>query len=186
MKFTDESLSLVFPTAEYEEKAKEIINEMHEYNSEVNGSGGIEPFLERDDYAGWLKKVISYTDVANIKEGKVPCLTYFYVRNSDGRVVGMINIRLADNELVCTEAGHIGYFIRPTERRKHYASQMLNDALRVCRILRLYRVYVTCDVTNPASAGTIKNCGGVLEEELYSETFKVEIQRYVIDNREEK
>ena len=183
MKFTDESLSLVFPTAEYEEKAKEIINEMHEYNSEVNGSGGIEPFLEKDDYAGWLKNVISYLDFANIKEGKVSGITYFYVRNCDQRVVGMVNIRLEDSEFICREAGHIGYFIRPTERRKHYASQMLSDALDICRRLRLYTVYVSCDVTNPASAGTIKNCGGVLEEEFYSEAFKENIQRYVIDNR---
>ena len=186
MIFTNEPLSLVFPTPEYEEKAKDIIKEMHEYNSGINGSGGLDSFLERDDYAGWLKKVISYMDVANIKEGKVPDLTYFYVRNSDERVVGMVNIRLADNEFICTEAGHIGYFIRPTERRKHYASQMLNDALRVCRILRLYRVFVTCDVANSASAGTIKNCGGVLDAQFYSEAFKEEIQRYVIDNREEK
>ena len=186
MTFTNESLSLVFPTAEYEEKAKEIINEMHEYNSEVNGSGGIEPFLEKDDYAGWLNKVISHLDLANIEEGKVAAITYFYVRNSDKRVVGMVNIRLEDSDFICTEAGHIGYFIRPTERRKHYASQMLSDALDICRRLRLYTVYVSCDVTNPASAGTIKNCGGVLEAEFYSEAFKENIQRYVIDNREEK
>ena len=186
MKFTNEALKLVFPTKEYEEQAKEFIKEMQDYNSEINGTGGILKYIENDDYDGWLKKVVSSLDFANIEEGKAAAITYLYVRESDGRLVGMVNIRLEENDFIRNEAGHVGYSIRPTERRKHYASQMLNDALAILRRLRLYKVAVSCDVTNPASAGTIKNCGGVLEAEFYSEAFKENIQRYVIDNREEK
>ena len=34
----------------------------------------------------------------------------------------MINIRLALNDFLRKEGGHIGYCIRPTERQKHYAT----------------------------------------------------------------
>ncbi len=180
MNFVDEKMNLVFPTMEYEAAAKEFIEEFKEYESEINGTGGIVPFLEKDDYAGYVKKVLADIDVANIDEKRVPALTYFYIRECDEKIVGMVNIRLAENELIRKEAGHIGYCIRPTERRKHYASQMLNDSLKVCRRLRIKNVLVSCDKENIASAKTIKSCGGVLEDEFYSETFKEVLQRYVI------
>lgn len=106
----------------------------------------------------------------------------YYVREEDDRIVGMINIRLATSDAVRTEVGHMGYSIRPTERRKHYGTQMLKEALEFCKPLRLNEVVLTCDKTNPASAGVIKNCGGVLEAEFYSEMFDEVIQRYVIKN----
>lgn len=82
------------------------------------------------------------------------------------------------------EVGHIGYSIRPTERRKHYGPRMLREALEFCKPLRLNEVVLSCDKTNPASAGVIKNCGGVLEAEFYSEMFDEVIQRYVISNND--
>ena len=109
-----------------------------------------------------------------------PALTYFYVREEDDKIVGMINIRLALNDFLRTEGGHIGYCIRPTERRKHYATEMLKKALEVYDTMSIKEVLLGCDKENVASAGVIKNCGGELIEEFYSETFKAEIQRYVI------
>ena len=46
---------LVKPTMEYKEKAIEFINEFYEYNSEINGVGGLYRYL--DDYEGWLEKL---------------------------------------------------------------------------------------------------------------------------------
>lgn len=60
---------------------------------------------------------------------------------------------------------------------------MLNDSLKVCRRLRIKNVLVSCDKANIASANTIKSCGGVLEDEFYSETFQEILQRYVIADK---
>lgn len=175
-------MKFVFPTIEYKEKAIDYINEFYEYQSEINGSGSLDRYLKEATYEEWLQKLIASIDIANIAPGKVPRITYFYVREEDDRIVGMINIRLATNELVREEVGHIGYSIRPTERRKHYGTQMLKGALEFCKPLRLNQVVLSCDKSNPASAGVIKNCGGVLEAEFYSEMFDEVIQRYVINN----
>jgi predicted acetyltransferase len=119
-------------------------------------------------------------DIANIPSDRVPAYTYFYVREEDYAIVGMINIRLALNEFLRREGGHIGYSIRPTERRKGYATAMLRETLVFCGNIGLRNIIIACDKENPASAGVIKNCGGVLDAEFYSDTFKTVVQRYHI------
>ena len=173
-------MKMQFPNMDYKEKAIELMKEYTEYGSHTDGCGSLNRYLKESTYEEWLKKVVSYMDIANVEKPKVPALTYFFVREEDDRIVGMINIRLALNDFLRNEAGHIGYSVRPTERRKHYGTQMLECGLEVCRRIGIENVIVSCDKDNLASAGVIKNCGGVLDEELYSETFKAVIQRYVI------
>ena len=173
-------MKLVFPTLLYKDKATEFINEFSQYKSEINGVGGLDGYLETSSYEAWIKKVYSDIDVANVEKPRVPALTYFYVREDDDRIIGMINIRLALNDFLKKEGGHIGYCIRPTERKKHYGTDMLRKGLEVCDTLNIKDVLVTCDKSNVASANVIRNCNGELEEEFYSETFKEDIQRYVI------
>ncbi len=173
-------MKLVFPTIEYKERAIDFINEFYEYGSEINGSGSLDRYLRESTYEAWLTKVLSDVDIANIESPRVPKLTYFYVREEDEKIVGMVNIRLALNDFLRTEGGHIGYGIRPTERRKQYATGMLQAALGVCDTIGIKEVLLTCDKENPASAGVIKNCGGEFDAEFYSETFGETIQRYVI------
>lgn len=177
---SDESMMrFVFPDISYKEKAIEFINELNKYHSEINGSGSLDRYLRESTYEEWLKKVMDDIDIANISP-KVPALTYFYTRQSDGEVVGMINLRLALNDFLREEGGHIGYCIRPTERKKHYATDMLNQALKVYDTLGISEVLVTCDKSNAASAKVIQNCGGELEAEFFSETYQEVIQRYRI------
>ena len=99
-------------------------------------------------------------------------------------MVGMINIRLALNAFLRKEGGHIGYCIRPTERGRGYATGMLKEALDFCASIGLTDLILTCDRSNPASARVIRNCGGRLEAEFYSETFRQTIQRYRIIRQE--
>ena len=173
-------MKLIFPNRDYEEKAKEFIAEFEEYSSKPEGTGSLPRYLKDASYEEWLKKVFTGVDVANLPAGKVPGLTYFCVREEDEKLIGMINIRPTANEFLRKEAGHIGYCVRPTERRKGYGTQMLRLGLEVCRRVDIHRVVVSCDKLNPASAGVIRNCGGVLDAEFYSETFGETLQRYVI------
>ena len=108
-------LKLEIPSLRRKEDALGYIQEFREYNSQINGCGGLDRYV--DDYEGWLEKLEQdYVRVPS--EEKVPARTYFLVRNSDDRIVGMINIRLALNEKLRKYGGNIGYSIRPTERRK--------------------------------------------------------------------
>ena len=82
------------------------------------------------------------------------------------RILGAIDIRHELNAYLHTYGGNIGYGIRPSERKKGYATQMLNLALEQCKILGMQKVLITCFKDNVGSAKTILNNGGVLENEV--------------------
>ena len=173
-------MKFVFPDLRYKDKAIEYINEFYEYGSNINGTGGLDSFLKNSTYEDWLKNVLRELDIANIPDGKVPAITYFFVDEETDRIIGMVNIRLALNDFLRTEGGHIGYSIRPTERRKHYATEQLKAALSVCRKIGIENVLISCDKLNIASSGVIKKCGGILHHEIYSEKYDENLEMYVI------
>lgn|GEM_PF-3846231 len=47
-------------------------------------------------------------------------------------------------------------------------------------IKEFHEVLVACNKENVASAGVIKNCGGVLKDEFFSETYQEMTQMYCI------
>lgn len=81
------------------------------------------------------------------------------------------------NEQLLRLSGHIGYGIRPTERRKGYAAAMLKLALEKCRDMEIKQVLITCDKDNIASAKTIIANKEVLENELVEDNVNI-VQRY--------
>jgi len=83
------------------------------------------------------------------------------------------------NEQLLVVGGHIGYGIRPSERRKGNATKILSLALDKARELGIERALLTCDKDNIGSAQTIINNGGQLDsEDVVNDT---EIQRYWIN-----
>ena len=154
------------PGISRKEDAIDYIREFLEYGSDINGAGGLHRFL--DDYEGWLKKLdLDYTMVPDEERG--PARTYFLVRESDSRIVGMINIRLALNERLSHYGGHIGYSIRPTERGKGYNNINLYLGLKVCRKYGIEQIFMDADLENSASWKTMEAFGGVRIREYYDD-----------------
>jgi predicted acetyltransferase len=177
----DNKLKLEIPNLKHKNKAIEYINEFIKYDSNPNGSGGLHRFI--DNYEGWLEKIKDDLDYNNIKEDKVPANTYFAIRMTDNKIIGMINIRHRLNEYLTKKGGHIGYSVRPTERKKGYATEILYLGLQCCKKLSIKNVLITCDKGNVASAKTILKNNGVLENEIMDKELSEEIiQRYWIKN----
>lgn len=63
-------------------------------------------------------------------------------------------------------SGHIGYGVRPSERRKDYAAAILKMALEFSKSIGLKRVMPACNQDNEASRKTILKCGGRKEREF--------------------
>lgn len=111
----------------------------------------------------------AYLDSLEVKEGisgKVPDSTFFALDEERNIFLGAVNIRHYLNEALLLNGGHIGDGIRPSERRKGYATQMIGLALLECRKLGIDKVLMVCDKENIASAKSIMNNGGVLENEV--------------------
>ena len=174
-----DKLKLVIPSSEHKEEAINYIKEFYTYHSKINGIGGLHRYL--DCYEKWLDKLEEDRNrIPN--EEKVPSETYFLVRESDQRIVGMINIRLVLNKKLKEFGGHIGYSIRPTERGKGYNKVNLYLGLLCCKKHGIEEVLMDCEKDNLASAKTMQALGGKLVREYYDDVHvHCMVQDYIID-----
>lgn len=156
----------VRPTKEYQPQAIDYINEFYDHNSKINGVGGLQRYI--DNYDGWLEKLEDDRTTIPTEE-KVPSETFFLVRESDNKIIGMINIRLTLNESLKNYGGHIGYSIRPTERQKGYNKINLYLGLLFCQEQGIEEVLLDCDKENLGSAKTMQALGGVLKREYFED-----------------
>ena len=160
------------------EDAIAFANEFREYGSEIHGESGLTRYL--DDYEGWLDKLEQDCRLVPSEE-RVPARTYFLVRESDSRIIGMINIRLALNERLSRYGGHIGYSIRPTERGKGYNKVNLYLGLKVLDRHGVETAFLDADLENPPSWKTMEAFGGVRVREYYNDEDACVVVDYNID-----
>lgn len=128
-----------------------------------------------DGFAAWLTRLARQAEPAATAGGH-RCLYRWIVE--DDRVLGGMALRYGGDDYVW-RAGHIGYGIRPSARRRGLASWALGQILDEARAVGLDRVLLVCAVDNLASAKTIERCGGVLES-ISSSEFGL-VRRYWID-----
>ena len=114
--------------------------------------------LTSTDYASWVDKIHRNATVGGTQWGK----SLLYLCFAGDTLVGLLNIRYDLPENLTNLYGDIGYGVRPTERNKGYATEMLRHALSVCREKGMDRVILGCYQDNLASAATIKKNGGIL------------------------
>lgn len=99
------------------------------------------------------------------EHGFVPSTQYFLVDDT-GRIYGASHLRHELNDDLMAYGGHIGYGIRPSERRKGYSTLMLKLMLDMLRDKGYKRILITCDDDNIGSARTIEKNGGILENKV--------------------
>ena len=113
------------------------------------------------------------------RPGSVPETIFWLI--GDEEFIGRTSLRHSLNAKLLQFGGHIGYEIRPTQRRKGYGKLILRLALEQARAIGLTRVLVTCDDTNIGSAKIIEYNGGVLENTVLLAGRNVPTRRYWID-----
>lgn len=159
-----------------EEKYKEqLFDMMDEWCA--TGEKIIPYAIRATDYHDF-EKYMNSVEVKEPSANRVPDSTYFFLDEERNIFVGAINIRHYLNEALLLNGGHIGDGVRPSERRKGYATAMIGLALEECKKLGIDKVLMVCDKENIGSAKSIINNGGVLENEVVVEG--VTEQRYWI------
>jgi predicted acetyltransferase len=115
-----------------------------------------------------------------LQPGLVPQTTYWLV-DDDRRVLGILHLRHWLTPKLERFGGHIGYEVRPSERRKGYATLMLGFGLERARQMGLQRVLITCDDDNTASIRVIEKNGGIFEDQIQPPAYDKPVRRYWIE-----
>ena len=172
----NDELELIFPTKEYKKDVEEYLQEFLENGeNEIAGDGGLDRIR---DFDKWLEKVQNDVSADTVDKDRIPATLYLTIRKSDKKIVGNVQIRHFLNEKLLNYGGHIGDSVRPSERRKGYATEQIRLALEKCKELGIDNVLMDCDKSNIGSAKSIQKNGGILENEIYVENELV--QRYWI------
>ena len=157
-KFYHEKLSM-----DRKDEIVDYINEFVKYHSDINGTGSLDLILDGYSIEQSIERCLKmenkeYAESVGRCQGK----TLLLIRENDNKIVGTINIRWNLNEAMLRFGGHIGYGIRPTERRKGYNKINLYLGMIEAKKLGLEKVMLDCDVNNLGSDRTLKALGGEL------------------------
>ena len=135
-------------------------------------------FVHSAEFSEYVVRRDGWSQGVGVPTGFVP--NTFLVGVVDGVVVGRLSIRHYLNERIDRVGGHIGYGVIPSRRRQGFATEMLRQALPICRALGIERALLTCDESNVGSQKVVESCGGVLEGKIPCPETGVEKRRYWI------
>lgn len=120
----------------------------------ISASMGL-PVME---YADWLKMIRANAESGTPEWGRSLVLVCL----EGDRIIGLLSVRYELPKDLSDSIGDVGYSVRPSERRKGYATKMLEYALSVCKEHGMKKVILGCYKDNAASGATIRKCGGIL------------------------
>lgn len=171
------SLYLVKPDLIYFEQYKEMYCEWW-------GQEHINPWFFQtkcetlENFADFVQMLDNY-EKANVDKQYASQSSYFVVDEND-RLIGGASIRHYLTVDGYNYGGHIGYGVRPSERKKGYGTEILKLALEEAKRLKIYKVLLVCLETNMGSNKVIQKCGGILESQVKDSDDSI-INRYWID-----
>ena len=139
----------------------------------INGSELLDRMSSFDE---WLKSVTDNISENTVNPSWVVTDTYFAF-NDDNRLVGIIDLRHSLNDFL-KDFGNTGYSVRPSERRKGYATEMLALILERAKEIGLDKLQLSVERSNVASVKTITRNGGVYERSFTFEGEEADV--YVI------
>lgn len=131
------------------------------------------------DFAGHLLRLQQFARGEDLPSDRVRQSTYWGVEGD--MIVGTVRLRHALNPALAQLGGHIGYDVRPSQRRHGYGTALLACTLVQARQLGLTGVLLTCDTDNIGSARVIEKNGGQLLNQTMVDGYPKLISRYWID-----
>ena len=165
-----EKLELIEPNLEYAEDIWAFRQEILEHDkSNESQFAGCSALDKSESAEEWIRicSLRKCEKTCNSVGAGVPSHTFLAVRKRDGRIVGVIDLRHhIDHPILGTWGGHCGYSVRPSERGKGYAKEMLRLNIENAKRLGIDKMLVTCGADNKASEKTILANGGLYERSL--------------------
>lgn len=178
------NLILVKVSKEYKNQIEDMLVEWKKFNNEhpdtYKSPAAI--FYEYSNFDDYIHNLIEIGENYDKYDStKVPATTYFALDKERNIMVGAVNIRHYLNDYLRQFGGHIGDGVRPSERRKGFATEIISLALQKCKELGIDQVMITCNENNIGSKKSIIKNGGVYQKTTTCGDERLEI--YLIDNK---
>ena len=176
-------IKFVMPDYHLRNEYTEMMDEWIKDGSRIAPWSLIEQYHTDDEFDNVIRTT-NEAAVGNMQNKDfVPCITYYVKDITNGKLLGAVNIRYYLTKSTYETWGHIGFGVRPTERKKGYATEMLYMALDECRKMKMEKVFLGCLENNIGSAKTIEKCGGILRGVIPHEYYgkSVNVRQYLID-----
>jgi predicted acetyltransferase len=170
-------VELIEPRGDLESSHLSFVEEFRSAGERVVPWIADEPYASFD---GYVAKLLAAAKGIGIPPGFLPHSTFWLI-DERREILAISNLRHGLTQSLLRYGGHIGYGVRPSARRKGYATETLRRTLRHARDLGIAKVRLTCDKDNVASANTILRNGGQFDDEEFMPEHQRVTVRYWID-----
>lgn len=165
-------LNFILPTDMNRNDVLSFYCEIEDSGSECIG------FENYKDYPRWLAGMRNRYTGMDLPKGYVR--ENFYLCYDGTVLVGVFSLKFELTEFLLNFDGHIGYAVRPSERNRGLATQILKQGLDIAKQFGFEQILCVCDKDHYASEKVILKNGGAFENELYDSDEKVFVKRYWI------
>ena len=167
------NVKLIFPSEKNKEDVLDFYREIEMAGSECIGK------RNSNHYEAWLEEMRNRQAGTNLPEAYVR--ENFYLCYDEEKLIGVYSLKFELTDYLLHFGGHIGYAVRPSQRKKGYATAILAKGLQKAKELGFFRVLCICDEDNIASEKTILKNGGVFENALFDPEEDVKVKRFWIE-----
>jgi len=171
------NIILVKPTEQLKEKALDYRREHFDHNEMIiNGSA---LFDKTESYEEWMDMARRNANPQTVSPDWVLADVFFAMNSAQNEIVGMIDLRYELNDFLA-DFGNTGYSVRPSMRRKGYATGMLKQLLVIAKNAGMTRLQLSAERGNEASIKTIQRGGGRYQRSFehdgkWADVYKIDL-----------
>lgn len=174
------NIKLIIPSKNYFKQYKEMMDEWNMEGSRIAPWPLQLKYHTEELFNDMLKRIDEVDKGINLG-GFAASTTYWLYDIDNDKIIGASNLRHFLNEMEMKYWGHIGYGIRPSERRKGYGTLILNLTLEKAKDMNIDRVMMGAYEGNIGSWRIMEKCKGKFEEIVFEDETGLPIKKYHID-----
>lgn len=173
-------LCIVKPDLYFFEQYNDMMKEWIESGTQIAPWFLNKPFDNLEDFAEFIQ-MLDNCEKGNLDK-KFSSTSSYFVTDENDKLIGSASLRHYLTAEGYNTWGHIGYGVRPSERRKGYGVQILKMTLEEAGRKKIRKALVSSHTSNIGSVKVIESCGGTLENIVADPYEKGEtISRYWFD-----
>lgn len=156
------NIQLIHPQPKWQDSFNDLINEAKIAN-EIPELG--HAYRPNEDFSSMCIRLENRKQGINIHPRDVPSCLFWILDVKRGVIVGTLDMRYKITGDYFKRLGHVAYYIKPSERKKGYATQALKEVLKFYKSNGISKILVTCYKDNIASQKVIQKNAGKFESE---------------------